>query len=135
MSNTKKTILGILTFTPLIFLILYFFAAYNMMMSIADIEHSGHFNSPEEMMQKMKPMFAYMFMLMGISIALLIIYLLDIFSWNKKLANEGNTKLIWALIVLFTGMIGMIVYFFAEIVPRKELPPLPPLPHDINEIV
>lgn len=37
-------------------------------------------------------------------------------------SNEGNTKLIWILVILFAPA-GSLIYFFARKLPRPSLPP------------
>jgi prolipoprotein diacylglyceryltransferase len=38
----------------------------------------------------------------------------------KRLPSEGNTKLIWILVIVFTGVIGALIYYFVQ---RPKNPP------------
>jgi len=38
----------------------------------------------------------------------------------KRVPSEGNTKLIWILVIIFTGVIGSAIYFFVQ---RPKNPP------------
>jgi uncharacterized membrane-anchored protein len=38
----------------------------------------------------------------------------------KNLPSEGNTKLIWILVLVFTGVIGALIYYFVQ---RPKNPP------------
>lgn len=129
MSKSKKIILGILTFLPLILLILYFVLFFSMFLKIPQANASGEVIQPDEILGAMGPLFAILGTMVLVSIGLVVYYLVDIFQYNPKFKSGGNSRLMWTLIVLLAGMIGMIVYFFAEIVPRKELPPLPHNPN------
>ena len=38
----------------------------------------------------------------------------------KRVPSEGNTKLIWILVIIFAGAIGSLIYFFVQ---RPKNPP------------
>jgi membrane protein implicated in regulation of membrane protease activity len=59
------------------------------------------------------------FLIMGVYYVLLILALVDI----ARAQNEGNWKLMWALISIFAGIIGIAVYYFVG--RRDRLPPKP----------
>jgi heme/copper-type cytochrome/quinol oxidase subunit 4 len=40
---------------------------------------------------------------------------------NSQTVNDTNKRVLWTLILIFTGFIGSIVYYFIEIVPLKKL--------------
>jgi hypothetical protein len=124
MSTTKKIIVGILTVVPIFIIPLYLLSFFSFIKQAQHISPSGQFSSPEENMKMLIPMAIYLGVALVISISMLIFYIVDILK-NPKFQGPGNNKLIWILIVLFTGIIGKIVYYIMEIIPRKELPPLP----------
>ena len=125
MSSTKKTILGILTVLPLIFLFIYFVKFFSMIMSINSNSGFGGQSDPDMIFSQMVPLFALIGTSVLLTFGLLIYYIIDIVN-NPKFQSGGNSKLIWIIAVIIGGMIGMIAYFLVEIYPRKELPPLPP---------
>ncbi len=59
------------------------------------------------------------FLVMGLYYVLLIFALVDI----ARAGNEGNWKLLWALVSIFAGLIGMAVYFLVG--RRDRIPPKP----------
>ncbi len=88
---------------------------------------SGELTSPDEFLRSLAPAVAALILGILLTFGTLIYYIIDIVK-NPKFQDGGNNKLIWILVVVLLGTIGMIVYFFSEIMPRKELPPLPPNP-------
>ena len=124
MSTTKKLIIGILTLLPIFIIPLYLVSFFSFIKQAQHISPSGQFSTPEEDMKMLIPMAIYLGVAVILSFSMLIFYIVDIIK-NPKFQGPGNNKLIWILIVLFTGIIGKIVYFIIEIIPRKELPPLP----------
>lgn len=124
MSNSKKIIIGFLTVLPLAFFLVYIMSIFSFVRNAQQIEAAGGMNNPEEVMGMLGPMFMYMGIAILISLGLLVFYIVDIVK-NPKFEGPGNNKLVWILIVLFTGMLGELIYFFVEIMPRKELPPIP----------
>jgi len=63
------------------------------------------------------------FLLMGFPIWMIV-------DCTRHESNEGNTKLIWILIILFAPL-GSVIYFFARKLPRPSLPP--PEQHDLPQ--
>jgi Phospholipase_D-nuclease N-terminal len=60
-----------------------------------------------------------MFLIMGLYYVLLIFALVDI----ARARNEGNWKLMWALISIFAGLIGIAIYYFVG--RHERIPPKP----------
>ncbi len=126
MSSTKKAIIGFFTFLPIISFIWYLFSFFSFFFGMEDMMRNSPPNGPDEMFGIMGGLFIPAIIMVLSTFGMMIYYLIDIFSLNPKFKNDtGNNKLIWTLVILFAQVIGMIVYFFVEIRPRKELPPLP----------
>ena len=125
MSKNKKIILGFITCLPIIFFIWYFIAIFAFIGDIHNMEQTGNFQGPTEPMGIMANLLLPILLAVVITLGLLVFYLVDIHTKNHKLRTEKNGKLIWTLVVLLAGNLGMIVYFFIEVMPRKELPPVP----------
>lgn len=121
MSKPQKIILGVLTLSPLLFLGLYFYTFFGFVFQIAEIEN-GNFGEPSDVFPgQFFNLFIYMGLMMLVSIGLLIFYLIHISKNEKfKLPENNHSKLIWILIIIFAGFIGMIVYFILEIWPEKK---------------
>ena len=116
MTSAKKTLLGILTISPIFFLIWYGISIFTLFTNLdapgANMEHE----MPSIMIRMVLPM-----IFLGITaLTCLVIYLVDIFSWNPNFKGDKSTnQIVWTLVVLLAGTIGMIVYFIIEIYPRK----------------
>lgn len=118
MTKSKKTILGILTFSPFIFVIWYFISIFSFMkVMTAAMDHPV--GGTMEMIDPIKTLVIPVLIGFCLSIGLLIYYLVDILKLNPNFKKDtNNNKVIWILVVLLCGFLGMIVYFFVEIVPR-----------------
>lgn len=124
MSKQKKILLGILTISPAFFMIWYFFNMFSFMQNIAGVmQNPDEFTGgpPPEIFGFMGQMFLPMILLMFVSFGLLIYYMVHILSVNEKFkTTTSNDKVLWVVLVLFTGFMGMIAYFFVEIWPTSD---------------
>ncbi len=127
MSSTKKIIIGILTVMPIFCILFYAYLVFSLAINANEMTDSGELTSPDEFLRSLAPAVAALILGIVLTFGTLIYYIIDIVK-NPKFQDGGNNKLIWILVVVLLGTIGMIVYFFSEIMPRKELPPLPPNP-------
>ncbi len=119
MTVTKKILLGIATFIPIICLVLYivlFFSMFTGVMHIAD------YDAPEEHIFKTYGNMVYLFILIAAMIlfglGIMIFYLIH--AIRNKHFNDTE-KLIWILVIVLANTLGSIVYFFVIIVPSKPL--------------
>lgn len=122
MSKPKKILLGVLTVAPVFFLIWYLIGFFSFISSMHEMSDGSEFsgNDPSDVFNSIKTLIAPLFLLMFLSLGLLIYYLFDIFSLNQNFKGKSdNNKLIWTLVIIFTGFIGQIVYFFIEVYPRN----------------
>ena len=63
--------------------------------------------------------FILLIVFMGIiSLGIKIYYIVHT---NNNSENDTNKKVMWTLILIFTGIIGSIIYYFMEITPLKTL--------------
>lgn len=90
MGNVEKT----LTLTSLVYLIIYVFIFFSW--------------TPESSQEFFKLM-PFHFIGMGFSFIALVVTLRDLYL--REFENS-NLKLIWALLILMTGGIGILIYFF-----------------------
>lgn len=116
MTSTKKVLIAFFTILPVIFLIWYGFTIFRLFNQFDSPAGNLEPEMPSMMVRMILPM-----ALMAInSLAMLVFYIVDIFNWNPNFKGEkNNNQIIWTLVVLLTGIIGMLVYFFVEIYPRK----------------
>lgn len=117
MSKNSKLFLGIMTFLPLVFMGLYMFSIVALLRNITDPSFHEH---PDAIAINIMPMMAYIGITALISIGLLIYYIIHI-SRNPKFKTgaQSNSMILWILIVLLTGFLGMLAYFIVEIWPEK----------------
>lgn len=74
---------------------------------------------PSDFIQNFGIIIMYIVLAGLITLVAMIIYVLDVVK-NKKFQGENSSlKIVWLLIVVLMGSIGMIVYFFVEIIGRK----------------
>ncbi len=116
MSSTKKVILGILTALPLALWVGYFGMFFRMFSR--SFTENGPVGGPEEIFSLMSTIMTIVAVAVLFHIGLLIYYIIDITN-NKKFEDpkHSNNKLIWILVVIFAGTIGMLAYFFVEVKP------------------
>lgn len=116
MTSTQKTLLAILTVLPIFFLIWYGISMFTL---FTDFDPSSG-NMEQEMSSLVFRMVLPMIFLGITGLTSLVLYLVDIFSWNPNFKGDKSTnQIVWTLVVLLAGTIGMIVYFIVEIYPRK----------------
>lgn len=57
----------------------------------------------------------FLFMCMGIvGFSLLAFWIWMLVDCIKHESDEGNNKLIWVLVIIFTQLLGAIIYFFVQ---------------------
>lgn len=116
MTNSKKVLLGILTFLPFVFIGIFLFLFISLFLSnIYNFEN----NSGELQIGFYRSMvIAIVFIILAIIIKLgLLIYYIIHLSDNKN--NDNTKKITWILILVFVGTIGSVIYYFMEIYPLK----------------
>ena len=119
MSPIKKILLGILTVAPIPLFGMYIYGFIKFFSFIPEMEHTTG-PPPVEFFQHFGLLFLYIGLAGIISLIALIIYIIDIVN-NKKFVNENSSMMVvWILIVILLSTIGMIVYYFVEIISRKE---------------
>ncbi|HZH69509.1 MAG TPA: PLDc N-terminal domain-containing protein [Flavobacteriaceae bacterium] len=120
MSQSKKIFLGILTFLPLVLLLVYFFIFSKFFFAMVGSAADNPFHQ-DEMPVMFFANFFWMFVLIGlsalISLGIMIYYIIHA---NKNPRLDSNQKIMWTLILIFVNSIGSIVYYFMEIIPLKE---------------
>jgi Na+-driven multidrug efflux pump len=112
MSKNEKIVLGILTFLPIVLLVLYFiFFGFFFM----EIFQSAQ-NNTEPNSQFMIGNFIVLFLLITVlvisALGMMIYYIIDI-SNNKTL--DSNNRLIWILLLVFGGFIANAIYWYLYI--------------------
>jgi len=114
MRKSTKIWLGILTFLPIIFIIIYFGGIVTVLLTqIPELEkNTGEF--PPVFLSSFLGLIFFLFLALSIRIGLMIYFIVHV-SDNDK--NDTTKKIMWILILIFIGSIGNIVYYFLEIFP------------------
>ncbi|WP_027003518.1 hypothetical protein [Hugenholtzia roseola] len=127
MTKNKKIILGVLTFSPLFLMVLYFIAFFLFFVSTlltggyqAQVISQGGTPSVFPMLSLLGS-FSVLFILVSlmgvISVGIMGYYLYDAIS-DKNL--DDTERLIWILLLLLSGGIGSMVYWYMRIWKREK---------------
>jgi flagellar basal body-associated protein FliL len=118
MKSSTKFWLSIFTFLPLVLLVLTFTFFFNIFFeNIMELEqHSGEFS-----MEFLQSLIWFILLIVFMGIISLGVKIYYIVHTNNNSENDTNKKIMWTLILIFTGMIGSIIYYFMEITPLKTL--------------
>ncbi|MAM29003.1 MAG: hypothetical protein CMC13_08265 [Flavobacteriaceae bacterium] len=121
MTRSKKIWLGVLTFLPIVCAIIYIICFALYFISFASIiEHEASdasINNPGFLVGSFGLMFLMILIAVISSIGLMIYYIIHA---NSNPNFDSNQKLIWILVLVLAGGIGNIVYYFVEILPKKQ---------------
>ena len=118
MKPSTKFWLAIFTFLPIIFIILFFgffFAVF--LENIIELDQN-HGEFPLEFIHSFFWFFVLIILAIIFSLGIKIYYIVHT---NNNLENDTNKKIMWTLLLIFTGTIGAIVYYFIEIIPVKTI--------------
>lgn len=115
MTKTKKIVLGIFTFLPLVFAMLYVVVIALMIFGMQNQ------NQPNEtfLIANVALMFFIIFGALACSLGMMIYYIIHI---TKNPEFDSNKQLIWIIILFFAHGIGSMVYWYLFI--WKEKPAL-----------
>jgi hypothetical protein len=118
MKSSTKFWLGLFTFLPLLLLVLFFVFFFTVFFeNIIELEQNqGEF--PFEFLQSLTWIILLIVFMGIISLGIKIYYIVHT---NNNSENDTNKKIMWTLILIFTGIIGSIIYYFMEITPLKTL--------------
>lgn len=118
MKKSTKIWLGILTFIPIIFVIIYFVGFITVMVTqIPDLEkNTGEF--PAVFLSSFFGILIFLFLAVMIRLGVMIYYIIHA-SGNPK--NDSTKKIMWILLLVFVGSIGNILYYFLEIYPLDNI--------------
>ncbi|PHS53727.1 MAG: hypothetical protein COB01_03095 [Lutibacter sp.] len=118
MKSSTKSWLTIFTFLPIVLIILFFglfFAVF--LENIIELDQ----NHGEFPLQFIQSFFWFFVLIILATISSLGIKIYYIVHTNNNVENDTNKKIMWTLLLIFTGTIGAIVYYFIEILPVKAI--------------
>ncbi|MEP6727780.1 MAG: hypothetical protein ABJC98_18295 [Bacteroidota bacterium] len=117
MTKSRKLLVGVLSFLPIILFVAYFIFFFGFFIAI--LKQTQQENVlPEMMLGKIAGMVAAI-VLMGLCSLGALIYFI-IHAINNKII-DSTERIVWALIFIFAGTIGFPVYWYMRI--WKESPP------------
>jgi hypothetical protein len=116
MSKSRRMLLGILSFLPLVLLVAYIITFFSFMMHI--FQHVQDEDVMPQLVLEHIGGIVAIALLMGLSHLGLLIYFI-IHAINNK-AVEGTERIVWILIFIFAGIVGFPIYWYMRI--WKELP-------------
>lgn len=114
MKKSTKIWLGILTFLPLLFVLIFFIGLATVLITqIPELErNTGEF--PAVFLGSFFGVLLLLFFGALIHFGVMIYYIVHVSSNSK---NESTKVIMWILLLIFVGTIGNIVYYFLEIYP------------------
>ncbi len=114
MKKSTKIWLGILTFLPILFVLIYFIGFITILVTqIPELErNTGEF--PAVFLSSFFGILLLLFLALMLHLGVMIYYIIHA-NGNPK--NDSTKKIMWILLLIFVGIIGNIVYYFLEIYP------------------
>lgn len=111
MSRSKKIIIGILSFLPIVLIAIYFVQFYTFFLNMLDW---GAYDEPDprEFFRTFMPIFLMILIKVLISIGLLIYFLINLIN-NKKI--DSGERIVWILTFIFVGFIAYPLYWYMRI--------------------
>jgi uncharacterized membrane protein len=110
MSRSSKVFVGILSFLPLVLLIVLLFMFFRIFPTI--IEWGNYEPSPQEVFSYFGPIFILGFGIGILSLGLLIFFIIHLIG-NKTM--DSTEKIIWILVFLFAGIVGYPIYWYLRV--------------------
>ncbi len=117
MTKTNKILLGIATFLPLVFLVVYFVFFFMTFMTIAANGPESIEDNPSALVGSIAGVFVFIILAVLLGFGLMVYYIIHA-SRNKKF-NETE-RVVWIVVLIFASTVGSIVYFFMNIVPLED---------------
>jgi hypothetical protein len=116
MKKSTKIWLGILTFLPLLFVLIFFIGFATVLITqIPELErNTGEF--PAVFLGSFFGIFLLLFFAALMHLGVMIYYIVHVSSNSK---NDSTKIIMWILLLIFVGTIGNIMYYFLEIYPLK----------------
>ena len=116
MKSSTKFWLAIFTFLPLVLFVLIFVFFFTVFLeNIIELENNQG-EIPIAFFQSLTWFILLIVFMVLVSLGTKIYYIVHT---NNNSENETNKKIMWTLILIFTGIIGSIIYYFVEIIPLK----------------
>ena len=111
MSTSRKLLLGVLSFLPMLLIVLYFVTFFSFFITI--LRHAQEEDQLPQLILERIGWVIGVAMLMGfISLGLKIYFIIHAVN---NTAIDSTERLVWILVFIFAGMIGYPVYWYMRI--------------------
>ena len=110
MSRSSKLFIGILSFLPIILLVVLFVMIISMFPTF--VEWDRYDPAPQEVFSLFGPIFIIGFGMGLLSIGLLIFFIMHLI---RHKAMDSTERIIWILVFLFAGIIGYPIYWYMRV--------------------
>jgi len=114
MSRSSKLFIGILSFLPIILLVVMFIMILRLFPTFIEWGNNGnnYEPAPQEVFSVFGPIFILGFGMGILSIGLLIFFIMHLIR-NKVM--DSTERIIWILVFLFAGIIGYPIYWYMRV--------------------
>lgn len=110
MSRSSKLFVGILSFLPIILLLVFLFMIFGMFPTF--FKWDKYDPAPQEVFSAFAPLFFLGFAMSILSIGLLIFFIMHLL---RHKALDSTERIIWILVFLFAGIVGYPIYWYMRI--------------------
>ena len=110
MSRSSKLFIGILSFLPIILLLVFLFMLFGMFPTF--FQWDKYDPAPQEVFSAFAPLFFLGFAMGILSIGLLIFFIMHLL---RHKALDSTERIIWILVFLFAGIVGYPIYWYMRV--------------------
>jgi TM2 domain-containing membrane protein YozV len=110
MSRSSKLFIGLLSFLPIILLIVLFIMLFGMFPVF--FEWDKNEPAPQEVFTVFGPLFILGVVMGLLSLGLLVFFIMHLVR-NKTM--DGTERVIWVLVFLFAGIVGYTIYWYMRV--------------------
>jgi len=112
MSRSSKLFIGILSFLPIVLLLVFLFMIFSMFPTFIEWGNNNHDPAPQEVFSAFAPLFFLGFCMAILSIGLLIFFIMHLL---RHKAMDSTERIIWILVFLFAGIVGYPIYWYMRV--------------------
>ena len=110
MSRSSKALIGVLSFLPIILLVVLFVMMFSLIPRV--FEWENYEPAPQEVFSVFGPLFILGSGLGILSLGLLIFFIMHLLR-NKTM--DSTERIIWILVFLFAGIVGYPIYWYMRV--------------------
>lgn len=118
MTKSKKIVLGVFTFLPLLCIIAYVLFFLKFFFSSISLPGNDPFIDDQYFLNNF---FILIILVLVGAISGFVLMIYYIIQANSNPKFDSNQKLMWILILVLSSFLGNIIYYFVEIIPQKQI--------------